>query len=181
MMNKVTKTAVALGVGAGVWQGIKKLSKTGIRPAALAGILGLTTITAPAYAMSEQTVRSFASMMSAAANSQNIGSVSRLIDDNAVISLTRKNNTVTLDKNAYLQLLQKSWAGVSDYRYDITITDVVVTGNQARANLVMRESWIKDGKRIVFTTQSRATFSESSGNVVLLRAVSQATIEQLPN
>ncbi len=138
--------------------------------------MGIAVMT-PAYAMNESAVQNFANSMNTAANSQNIGMVSRLIDDNAVISLTRKGKTTSLDKNAYLQLLQKSWAGASDYRYNINITDVVITGNQARATVVTTESWVKSGHRTTFITQSKATLSQIGGNAVLLRAVSQVTIE----
>ncbi|AWY20836.1 nuclear transport factor 2 family protein [Moraxella bovis] len=140
-------------------------------------LVGTAVMTAPAYAMSESAVQSFANSLNTAANAQNIGMVSRLIDDNAVISLTRKGNTTTLDKNGYLQLLQKSWAGASDYRYSINATDVVVTGNQARANVITTESWTKDGRRTTFRTHSKATLSYIGGNAMLLRAVSQVTVE----
>lgn len=140
-------------------------------------LLGTTVMTAPAYAMSESAVQRFASHLNSAANAQNIGMVSRVIDDNAVISLTRKGSTITLDKNGYLQLLQKSWAGASDYRYDIHITDIVITGNQARANVITTESWMKDGRRITFKARSRATLSYVGGNAMLLRAVSHVTVE----
>lgn len=140
-------------------------------------LLAGAVITAPAYAMSESAVQEFASSLNTAANAQNIGMVSRLIDDNAVISLTRNGNTTTLDKNGYLQLLQKSWAEASDYRYSINVTDVVVAGSQARANVITTESWIKDGRRTTFRTHSKATLSYVSGNAMLLRAVSQVTVE----
>ncbi|MDO4451002.1 MAG: hypothetical protein Q4B79_08605 [Moraxella sp.] len=130
----------------------------------------------PAYAISETSVQSFASSMNVAANSQNIGQVSRLIDDNAVISLTRKGNTATLDKNSYLQLLQKSWAGTSDYHYHISVNDVIITGNQARATIITTESWVKAGRKTTLVTHSKATLSEVDGKVLLLRAVSQVTV-----
>lgn len=137
---------------------------------------GVVMVT-PAYAISETSVQSFANSMHVAANSQNIGQVSRLIDDNAVISLTRKGNTATLDKNSYLQLLQKSWAGASDYHYHISIDDVIITGNQARATITTTESWVKAGRKTTLVTHSKATLSEVNGSVLLLRAVSQVTVE----
>lgn len=140
-------------------------------------LLASTVLVAPAYAMNESAVQNFASSMNTAANAKNIGLVSKLIDDNAVISLTRKGNTTTLDKNAYLQLLQKSWVGSSEYRYSIKVSDVVITGNQARANVTTVESWVKDGHRTTFTTHSKATLSNVGGNALLLRAVSQVTVE----
>lgn len=94
-------------------------------------LVGTAVMTAPAYAMSESTVQSFANSLNTAANAQNTGMVSRLIDDNAVISLTCNGSATTLDKNGYLQLLQKSWAGASDCRYNINVIDLFFTGNQA--------------------------------------------------
>lgn len=140
-------------------------------------LLTTTVMTVSAYAMNESAVQSFAGSMNAAANAQNVGLMSKLIDDNAVISLTHRGNTITLDKNAYLQLIQKSWAGASDYRYNITVNNVVVIGNQARADVVTTESWTKGGHKTIFTTRSKVTISDVGGNAVLLRAVSQVTVE----
>lgn len=166
MKKSVALFAPAL---AGVYFGIK-------RPL---GALGVASVmaTTPVYAMSESLVHNFAHAMKISANAQNIGQLSRLIDDNAVISITRQGRSTTLDKNAYLQLLQKSWAGSKDYRYDIIISDVVVSGSQAKAQVRTTESWLKDGKKITINTVSRATLQDNGKNAVLLRAVSQLTIE----
>lgn len=162
---------------AGVYYGIKKwLSKPVLKNTLALGALGVA-ITAPAYAMSESSVQQFASAMKRSANTQNIGQLSLLIDDNAVISITRKNKTTVLDKNAYLQLLQKSWAGAKDYHYDISISDVVITGNQARAQVKTVESWTKDNKKTTLTTLSRTTLQQDGKNIILIRAVSQLTLE----
>lgn len=143
-------------------------------------ISALTTMTlsVSAHAMSESSVQAFASAMNEAANAKNVGQVSQLIDDNAVISITRQGkSTATLDKNSYLQLLQKSWAGSQDYRYQIHISDIVISGNQARANVKTTETWLKDGKRTTFVTDSKATIGENNAKAVLLRFVSQVTVE----
>lgn len=190
-MKKTLKTVALTGLVMALWykkgQGRTNDKTANIKSSAVkrhkffpvmsSMLLAGAVMTAPAYAMSESAVQSFANSLNAAANAQNIGMVSRLIDDNAVISLTRKGNTTTLDKNGYLQLLQKSWAGASDYRYTINVTDVVVTGNQARANVITTESWTKDGRRTTFRTHSKATLSYIGGNAMLLRAVSQVTVE----
>lgn len=177
MKKSTTLVATALTL-AGVYYGTKKWLKNPKVTHSLA-TLGLTGVVAstPAYAMSESTVMQFASAMKTSANAQNIGQLSRLIDDNAVISITRQGKTTTLDKNAYLQLLQKSWAGSKNYRYDITISDVVVSGNQAKAQVKTTESWIKNDKKTTLTTVSRTTLQQSGANAVLLRSVSQLTVE----
>ena len=181
-LKTVSKVGAVAGMAAGVWYGVKMLSKNGLQGGfgatklgAVAAVFGLASM--PAVAMSETLVHNFASTLSAAANGQNIGRVSQLIDDEAVISLTRQGNTTTLDKNGYLQLLQKSWAGAKEYRYQINISDVVISGNQAKAQVHTIETWIKDGKKTTFITHSRATLVQSGANAVLLRAVSQVTVE----
>jgi hypothetical protein len=133
-------------------------------------------LASPAYAISEASVMSFAGAMSAAANNQNIGQISRLIDDNAVISLTRQNKTTTLDKNGYLQLLQKSWANSTNYQYQMNVSNIVITGHQAIAQVNTTESWVKDGKKITLVSSSRTTLGDVSNNTVMLRSVSQITI-----
>lgn len=177
-MKKSTVLLSATLITTGVYYGTKKWLKNPIitRVFGALGVAGVMVST-PAYAMSESAVQNFAVAMKTSANAQNIGQLSRLIDDEVVISLTRQGKTATLDKNGYLQLLQKSWAGAKDYRYDIAISDVVISGNQAKAQVKTTESWIKDNKRTVITTTSRATLQDFGKNVVLLRAVSQVAVE----
>lgn len=142
------------------------------------GMIGVQSlITTNAYAISEQDVSRYASSMSSAANAQNIAQISRLIADDAIISLSRGGKTTSLDKEGYLQLLQKSWATSSGYRYRINVADVVVTGNQARAQIVTTETWTQDGRPVTINTASRATFSQVGNNAVLLRSVSQVTVD----
>ena len=142
------------------------------------GALGVQSlITTNAYAINEQDVSRYASSMSSAANAQNSAHISRLIADDAIISLSRGGKTTSLNKEGYLQLLQKSWAKSSGYRYRIDVTDVVATGNQARAQIVTTETWTQDGKPVTIKTASRATFSQVGNHAVLLRSVSQVTVE----
>ncbi len=134
-------------------------------------------ISVSGYAISEAQTQNFARLMSALANQQNIGQIAGLIDDNAVISLTRQNKTITLDKNAYLQLLQKGWAESTHYHYTIHLNDVVISGDQARAQVITTETWInKDGKKVTLKSNSRATLVQSGNNAILLRMVSQISI-----
>lgn len=142
------------------------------------GALGVQSlITAPAYAISESDIAQYATNMSSAANGQNIAQISRLIADDAIISLSRNGKTTSLDKEGYLQLLQRSWAKASNYRYRIDVTNVVVTGNQARAQVVTTETWTQDGKPVTIKTASRATLSQVGSNAVLLRSVAQVTVD----
>lgn len=134
-------------------------------------------MTAQAAVMSESLVQNYASAMKSAANSQNISQVARLVSDDALISMSRKGKSTSLDKDAYLKLLQTSWNQTSNYHYDINIDNIVITGSQAKANVNTVESWVKDGKKVSFLTTSRVTLTLSTGNAVLLRAVSQVTID----
>lgn len=157
--------------------GSKKWLKKPVFSKAL-GVLGVAVVaTAPAYAISEQSMQAYAVAMKASANAQNIGQIGKLIDDGAVIAISRHGKTSTLDKNAYLQLLQKAWAGSTNYHYDIKISDIVVAGDQVRAVVDTVESWEKDGKKTTVNTTSKATLVQAGSDMILLRAVSQIAIE----
>ncbi len=143
----------------------------------LVTVASTASVSAQAATMTESLVHSYAAAMKASANSQNIGQVARLVSDDALISLSRKGKSTSLDKDAYLKLLQNSWNQTSNYRYDINVDNVVVTGSQAKANVTTTESWVKDGRNVSFVTTSRVTLTLSTGNAVLLRAVSQVTID----
>ncbi len=134
-------------------------------------------VSVQAATMTEGLVQNYAAAMKAAANNKSISQVARLVSDDALISLSRKGKSTSLDKDAYLKLLQNSWNEASNYRYDITISNIVVTGSQAKANVNTVESWTKDGKNVSFSTNSRTTLTLSTGDAVLLRAVSQVTID----
>lgn len=144
---------------------------------AVAAVVSTISISAQAATMTEALVQDYASAMKTSANNKNINQVSRLVADDALISLSRKGKTTSLDKDGYLKLLQNSWNQTSNYRYDITIDNIVTTGEQARANVTTTESWVKDGKNVSFVTKSRVTLTLSTGNALLLRAVSQVTID----
>lgn len=175
-MKKFTALCAVGLTLAGVYSSKKWLKKPSFAKAF--GVLGVVAMTATsAHAITQDSVQSYATAMKTSANAQNIGQITRLIDDNAVISITRHGKTSTLDKNAYLQLLQKSWAGTTNYRYDITISDVVVADGQARATVSTTESWEKDKQKTTINTVSKATLIKSGSDVILLRAVSQISVE----
>ena len=143
---------------------------------AIVAVASTISINAQAATMTEDLVQNYAAAMKASANSQNVNQVSRLVSDDALISLSRKGKSTSLDKDAYLKLLQNSWNDTSNYRYDISVDNVVITGAQAKANVTTNESWVKDGQKVSFVTTSRVTLTLSTGNAVLLRAVSQVAI-----
>ncbi|GAF60812.1 LOW QUALITY PROTEIN: aspartate aminotransferase [Psychrobacter sp. JCM 18903] len=143
--------------------------------AAVVTVVSTVSISAQAAAMTEALVQNYIAAMKSSANSQNVNQVARLVSDDALISLSRKGKS-TSDKDAYLKLLQNSWNNTSNYRYDISVDNIVITGDQAKANVTTNESWVKDGKNVSFVTTSRVTLTLSTGNAVLLRAVSQVTI-----
>lgn len=145
----------------------------------LFGVAILTSFALPAHAqVSEQMIMAYAQNMQASANSQNISQVAKLVADDAVISLTRQGKgSSTLNKNTYLDLLQKSWTQAKNYRYEIQVSEIVVAGDQARALVVTKESWTdKDGKPHTLTTNSRATLGSNGKSAVLLRSVSQVSL-----
>ena len=150
---------------------MKSASVTAIMAAA-----STMTISAQAATMTESLVQNYVAAMKSAANSQNTNQVARLVSDDALISMSRKGKSTSLDKDAYLKLLQNSWSNTSNYRYDINVDNIVITGDQAKANVTTNESWVKDGQKVSFVTTSRVTLTLSTGNAVLLRAVSQVAI-----
>ena len=143
----------------------------------LAAVVSTAAVSAQAADMTEGLVQNYAAAMKSAANNKDINQVAKLVSDDALISMSRKGKSTSLDKNAYLKLLQNSWNQTSNYRYDISIDNIVTTGTQAKANVSTTESWVKDGKTVSFITTSRVTLTVSTGNAVLLRAVSQVTID----
>ena len=148
----------------------------GTSVAAVAAAVSTVSVTAQAATMTEALVLDYIAAMKSSANSQSINQVARLVSDDALISLSRKGKSTSLDKDAYLKLLQNSWNGTSNYNYDISVDNIVITGTQAKANVTTNESWVKDGQKVSFVTTSRVTLTVATGNAVLLRAVSQVTI-----
>lgn len=151
-----------------------------ITPSLIASLLAISlTHNALAAPINDSAIQSYAASMKKAANAQNINQVANLVSDDALISLSRNGKTTSLDKSAYLRLLQNSWQNASDYKYDIKISNIVTTGDQAKADVTTVETWTKDGQKTTFTTQSRATLTPNNtgkDNAILLRAVSQITI-----
>lgn len=175
-MNK--KTLIASTVfGAGLFFLPLNKKWRGLLGATAIGVIGMA-MTAPAYAqMSESLVQSYVTNLQTAANNQNIGQVARLLSDDIVISLSRDGKgTATLDKSGYLDMLQKGWTQTKNYRYSASVDNIVITGDQARAQIISRETWTKDGKTTTLTTTSRATFGLSGTNAVPIRLVSQITV-----
>lgn len=143
----------------------------------LATLTSVISISAQAVSMTESLVQDYAAAMKVAANSKDINKVASLVSEDALISLSRKNKSTSLDKAGYLQLLQTGWKQTSNYQYDITVGSVVISGSQAKANITTSESWVKSGQKVSFVTSSRVTLTLSTGNAVLLRAVSQVAID----
>ncbi|WP_095532612.1 MULTISPECIES: hypothetical protein [Psychrobacter] len=146
--------------------------------APVAMIAAVSFVATPAQAaINEAAVQNYATQMKQAANSKNVSKVSSLVADEALISLSRRGKTTSLDKAAYLKLLQDSWSKSTNYSYDISISNIVISGEQAKADVKTVETWVRDGQQRTMSTTSRATLKSDNNNAVLLRAVSQVTIE----
>ena len=157
-------------------KGLLALLIKGASVVAIVAAVSTITVSAQAATMTEALVQNYATAMKTAANNQNINQVARLVSDEALILLSRKGKSTSLDKEAYLKLLQNSWGNTSNYRYDINVDNIVISGGQAKANVTTNESWVKDGQKVSFATTSRVTLALSTGDAILLRAVSQVTI-----
>jgi hypothetical protein len=170
MSKRFSKTAVGVGIGLAA-----------LLPIA-GGVMVATTLATVSIkaqaAVTDADLKQFAKSMNSAANSKNIGQVARLISDDALISVSRKGKTSTLDKTSYLSLLQNNWSKASQYRYDIAVTNVVMMGNQAKADVVTTEVLTENGVSMRLVTTSRTTFTETANGLVLSRAICQLTIEQ---
>lgn len=153
-----------------------KRALKGLAILSVGAVAASTMMSAQAAPLTESAVQGYANAMKVAANSKNINQVAQLVSDDALISLSRKGKTTSLDKEAYLKLLQSSWSNSQNYRYDISISNIVTTGDQAKADVKTTETWVKDGKNVSFVTSSRVTLTAGPNNAVLLRAVSQVTI-----
>ena len=160
-----------------LWEnGLLALLIKGASITAILAVASTVSISAQAADMTEALVQNYVAAMKSSANSKNVNQVSRLVSDDALISLSRKGKSTSLDKDAYLKLLQNSWNDTSNYRYDISVDNIVITGSQAKASVTTNESWVKNGQQVSFVTTSRVTLGLSTGNAVLLRAVSQVAI-----
>ncbi|SUD90473.1 hypothetical protein [Psychrobacter phenylpyruvicus] len=156
--------------------GSRKSLAGALAPVAMIAAVSFAATSAQA-AINEAAVQNYATQMKQAANSKNVSKVSSLVVDEALISLSRRGKTTSLDKSAYLKLLQDSWSKSSNYSYDISISNIVISGEQAKADVKTVETWVKDGEQRTMSTTSRATLKSDNNNAVLLRAVSQVTIE----
>lgn len=156
--------------------GSRKSLAGALAPVAMIAAVSFAATPAQA-AINEAAVQNYATQMKQAANSKNVSKVSSLVADEALISLSRRGKTTSLDKAAYLKLLQDSWSQSSNYSYDISISNVVISGDQAKADVKTVETWVKGGEQRTMRTTSRATLKSDNNNAVLLRAVSQVTIE----
>ena len=156
--------------------GSRKSLVGALAPIAMMATVGFAATTAQA-AINEAAVQNYATQMKQAANSKNVSKVSSLVADEALISLSRRGKTTSLDKSAYLKLLQDSWSKSTNYSYDISISNIVISGEQAKADVKTVETWVRDGQQRTMSTTSRATLKSDNNNAVLLRAVSQVTIE----
>lgn len=140
-------------------------------------VSALATMSSQA-AVSDQDIAQFASRMTTAANNKNIAQVSNLVAEDALISVSRKGKTSTLNKANYLNLLQSNWAKAGNYRYSIVINNVVKVGDQAKADVVTTEVLTEQGVAMHLVTTSRTTFSQGNNGLVLMRAICQLSIEQ---
>lgn len=181
--QRFLKSTFNAAIITGVLAGASKLSGKNLSKkmslGVLIGAIGVQNLLVmPAYAFSQADVASYTKAMNGAANNQNIALISNLIDDDAIIALTRSGKTTSLNKEGYLQLLQKSWAKAKNYRYQIQVSDVVISGNQARAQANITETWTgQDGQLVTVRTSSRVTLIKSGENATLLRSVAQVTVD----
>lgn len=175
--KKLLLSAAALGIGAYLYK--HKPMHAFLKKTAAMGLASAVAVTTPAYAqITESAIIAYAQDMQKAANARNIGHIARLLSDDIVVSLSRQGKgTATMDKSGYLDLLQKSWTQADNYRYTIEINNIVITGDTAKAQVLTTETWTKNNKSTKITTSSRATFAINEGRVLLLRSVSQVTVQ----
>ena len=145
------------------------------------GLVIATSLTVPTLANAEITQRdidNYGTAMAAAANAKSISRVASLVADDALISVSRKGKTTTLNKSNYLNLLQNNWSKATRYGYDIQLNNVVFSGNHAKADAITTEVIVENNLTTRLVTTSRITFAESGNSVLLSRAISQLVIEK---
>ncbi|WP_230657678.1 DUF4440 domain-containing protein [Psychrobacter sp. I-STPA10] len=131
-----------------------------------------------AAGIDEASVQSYAAAMKQAANSKNIAKVGSLVSDgDVIIRLNRNKIETVLDKAKYLQLLQSSWDQTTNYRYDISVSNIVISGNLAIADVYTVESWVKDGQPKTVKTSATVKLVNEDGKAKLFRAVAKVTVE----
>ena len=162
------------------FQPIDKIRKQ-VRSKLWLGLVMATSLTAPTLANAEITQRdidNYGTAMAAAANAKSISRVASLVADDALISVSRKGKTTTLNKSNYLNLLQNNWSNATQYGYDIQLNNVVFSGNHAKADAITTEVIVENNETTRLVTTSRITFAESGNSVLLSRAISQLVIEK---
>lgn len=145
------------------------------------GLVMATSLTVPTLANAEITQRdidNYGAAMASAANAKSISRVASLVADDALISVSRKGKTTTLNKSNYLNLLQNNWSKATRYGYDIQLNNVVISGNRAKADAITTEVIVENNVTTRLVTTSRITFAESGNSVLLSRAISQLVIEK---
>ncbi len=162
------------------FQPIDKIRKQ-VRSKLWLGLVIATSLTVPTLANAEITQRdidNYGTAMAAAANAKSISRVASLVADDALISVSRKGKTTTLNKSNYLNLLQNNWSKATRYGYDIQLNNVVSSGNHAKADAITTEVIVENNLTTRLVTTSRITFAESGNSVLLSRAISQLVIEK---
>ena len=123
-------------------------------------------------------VEKYAAAMTAAANAKSMTRVGNLVAEDALIAVSRKGKSSTLNKSNYLNLLQNNWSKASQYGYNIQINNIVISGTQAKADAVTTEVIVENEITTRLVTTSRITLTESANALVLSRAISQLVIEK---
>lgn len=162
------------------FQPIDKIQKQ-VRSKLWLGLVMATSLTVPTLANAEITQRdidNYGTAMAAAANAKSISRDASLVADDALISVSRKGKTTTLNKSNYLNLLQNNWSKATRYGYDIQLNNVVISGNHAKADAITTEVIVENNVTTRLVTTSRITFAESGNSVLLSRAISQLVIEK---
>lgn len=152
------------------------LKKSLLLPAML--IAGMSLPLSAYATITESELQRFIAQMTLAANAKNINQISRLVADDALISVSRKGKTSTLNKTTYLNLLQNNWSKAINYRYSMSISNVVTVGDQVKADVVTTEFITEQNQVVQLVTTSRATLAETGQGVLLSRAISQLAIER---
>lgn len=141
-------------------------------------VVGLSLSNAANADITQREIDNFGVAMMAAANAKSTTRVANLVADDALISVSRKGKSSTLNKSNYLNLLQNNWSKASNYGYDIQLNNVVISGSHAKADAITTEVIVENNITTRLVTTSRITFIESENSVLLSRAISQLVIEK---
>lgn len=141
-------------------------------------VVGLSLSNAANADITQREIDNFGAAMMAAANAKSTTRVANLVADDALISVSRKGKSSTLNKSSYLNLLQNNWSKATNYGYDIQLNNVVISGSHAKADVITTEVIVENNITTRLVTTSRITFIESENSVLLSRAISQLVIEK---